>query len=50
MAKAGALIAGFPAELTLADKGYAGDPLCDAITAQGSEVVIPPRPQPSSLL
>ena len=38
------LIEGFAADVTIADKGYDADHLCDRIAETGSEVVIPPKP------
>ena len=37
------LIEGFIADVTIADKGYDADHLCDRIAKTGSEVVIPPK-------
>src|SRR6202167_4967840 len=37
------LIEGFAADVTIADKGYDADHLCDRIAETGSEVVIPPK-------
>ena len=37
------LIDGFAADVTIADKGYDADHLCDKIASTGSEVVIPPK-------
>ena len=37
------LIEGFAADVTIADKGYDADHLCDRIAQTGSEVVIPPK-------
>jgi putative transposase len=37
------LIEGFIADVTIADKGYDADHLCDRIAETGSEVVIPPK-------
>jgi putative transposase len=37
------LIDGFAADVTIADKGYDADHLCDRIASTGSEVVIPPK-------
>jgi putative transposase len=37
------LIEGFAADVTIADKGYDGDHLCDRIAKSGSEVVMPPK-------
>ena len=37
------LIEGFIADVTIADKGYDADHLCDRIAVTGSEVVIPPK-------
>lgn len=41
--QAEALIKDQPAELVVADKGYDSDAFVQAITAQGSQAVIPPR-------
>ena len=43
IAFAHALIEGFIADVTIADKGYDADHLCDRIAETGSEVVIPPK-------
>ena len=40
------LIEGFAADVTIADKGYDADHLCDRIAQTGSEVVLPPEAQP----
>ena len=37
------LIDGFAADVTIADKGYDADHLCERITQTGGEVVIPPK-------
>ena len=37
------LVDGFVADVTIADKGYDADRLCDTIAETGSEVVIPPK-------
>ena len=37
------LVDGFEADVTIADKGYDADHLCDRIAETGSEVVIPPK-------
>jgi putative transposase len=37
------LIDGFAADVTIADKGYDADPLCERIAQTGGEVVIPPK-------
>ena len=37
------LVDGFAADVTIADKGYDADHLCDRIAKTGSEVVIPPK-------
>ena len=37
------LVEGFAADVTIADKGYDADHLCDRIVETGSEVVIPPK-------
>ena len=37
------LIDGFAADVTIADKGYDADHLCDRIAKTGGEVVIPPK-------
>ena len=37
------LVEGFAADVTIADKGYDADHLCDRIAETGSEVVIPPK-------
>ena len=37
------LVDGFVADVTIADKGYDADQLCDRIAQTGSEVVIPPK-------
>ena len=37
------LVDGFVADVTIADKGYDADHLCDRIAQTGSEVVIPPK-------
>jgi putative transposase len=37
------LIAGFAPDVTIADKGYDADHLCDRIAKTGGEVVIPPK-------
>jgi putative transposase len=37
------LIKGFIADVTIADKGYDADHLCDRIAETGSEVVMPPK-------
>jgi putative transposase len=37
------LIAGIEAGVTIADKGYDADHLCNAIGSAGSEIVIPPK-------
>jgi putative transposase len=37
------LVDGFAADVTIADKGYDADHLCDKIAETGSEVVIPPK-------
>ena len=37
------LIDGFEADVTIADKGYDADHLCDRIAETGSQVVIPPK-------
>ena len=43
MAPACDLIRGIPARRVLADRAYDANSLCDLITAQGGEPVIPPR-------
>jgi len=43
IAFAHALVEGFDAEATIADKGYDADHLCDRIAENGAEVVIPPK-------
>jgi putative transposase len=37
------LIDGFAADVTIADKGYDADHLCERIAQTGGEVVIPPK-------
>jgi putative transposase len=37
------LVDGFVADVTIADKGYDADHLCDGIADAGSEIVIPPK-------
>ena len=37
------LVDGFEANVTIADKGYDADHLCEKIAESGSEVVIPPK-------
>jgi transposase len=37
------LIAGFAAQVLMADKGYDSAALMDAVTAEGIQAVIPPR-------
>jgi putative transposase len=37
------LVDGFEPDVTIADKGYDADHLCDSIAETGSEVVIPPK-------
>ena len=37
------LVDGFAANVTIADKGYDADHLCDRIAETGGEVVIPPK-------
>ena len=37
------LVDGLAADVTIADKGYDADHLCDKIAGTGSEVVIPPK-------
>src|SRR5271170_4794610 len=37
------LVEGFAPDVTIADKGYDADHLCDRIVETGSEVVIPPK-------
>ena len=37
------LVDGFETNVTIADKGYDADHLCDRIAETGSEVVIPPK-------
>ena len=37
------LVEGFEADVTIADKGYDADHLCETIAETGSEVVIPPK-------
>jgi putative transposase len=37
------LVDGFQADVTIADKGYDADHLCDRIAETGSQVVIPPK-------
>jgi len=37
------LVDGFAADVTIADKGYDADHLCDRIEGTGGEVVIPPK-------
>jgi transposase len=41
--QAAALIAGFAAQVLMADKGYDAATLIEAVTARGIHVVIPPR-------
>jgi transposase len=41
--QAGALIAGVPAEVVIADKGYDSQAVVDAVAAAGAEAVIPAR-------
>ena len=43
IAFAHALIEGFVADATLADKGYDADHLCERIAASDGEIVIPPK-------
>ena len=43
IAFAHALVDGFVADVTIADKGDDADHLCDKIAETGSEVVIPPK-------
>ena len=43
MAPAHDLVRGLPARQVLADRAYDANSLCDLITAQGGEPVIPPR-------
>jgi putative transposase len=37
------LIEGFAPDVTIADKGYDADPLCDRIAESGGQPVIPPK-------
>lgn len=37
------LVEGFAADVTIADKGYDADHLCEKIARAGGEVVIPPK-------
>jgi len=43
IAFAHALVDGFAADVTIADKGYDADHLCERIAQTGGEVVIPPK-------
>jgi putative transposase len=43
IAFAHALVDGFEAEATIADKGYDADHLCDRLAQTGADVVIPPK-------
>jgi putative transposase len=43
IAFAHALIDGFQASATIADKGYDADHLCDRLAQAGTDVVIPPK-------
>ena len=43
IALAHSLVDGFAADVTIADKGYDADHLCDRIAETGSQVVIPPK-------